>query len=112
VPQVHEVDGIHYLIFCSNVATQSESRRVTGAGTGTYYAAADGLLGPFDAASARPLLADRIGSTYAGRLVEFDGPKLLTWLNVDEAGAFVGQLSDPVPVDRDGSATGLEVLAR
>lgn len=107
VPQVHGIDGMWFLIFSSVVETQSEERRRTGAGSGTYVVAADDPLGPFDVAAAKPLLADRGATSYGGRLVECDGVKLLTWLSRDEAGGFVGELSDPVPVVRNG--TDLEV---
>lgn len=110
VPQAYEIDGTWYLIFCSHSDTQSDARRETGPGTGTYYMVADRPLGPFDAAEARPLQADRTGTSYAGRLVDFNGTQLLTWLNRGASDEFVGELSDPVPVRRRGPAMGLEVV--
>lgn len=109
VPQAYELGGVWYLIFCSHTQTQSEARRAAGAGTGTYYISSDNPLGPFDASDARPLQADQTGTTYAGRLVDFNGTQLLVWLGHDDSGGFVGELADPVAVRRGASATNLEV---
>jgi beta-fructofuranosidase len=103
VPQVHRVGGEWFLVFCSDDETQAPRRRAQGPGTGTYVIATDSPLGPFDAAAARPLQVDRQGSRYAGRLVERDGPMLLSWSRLDPHGRFVGALADPVPVARNGA---------
>jgi beta-fructofuranosidase len=98
VPQIYAAGGCWYLLFCSDEETQSPERRRRGAGTGTFYATAPSPLGPFDTASARPLQADRQGSTYAGRLVDHGGPVFLAWRRADGAGRFVGELADPIGV--------------
>lgn len=111
VTQLIAYAGDWYLVFCSDIPTQSASRRASGHGTGTYYLRADDPLGPFHLTNARPLLADHAGTTYAGRLVERDEGSLcfLAWEWADENGGFKGSISDPYPVIRleDGE---LEVL--
>lgn len=96
VPQVHEIGGHHYLLFCCDGPLISEDQRaVSGGGTGTYYMRADHPLGPFSVAESRPLEADDLGSTYAGRMIDGDGVQYLSWRRNGPDGVFVGELSDP-----------------
>jgi beta-fructofuranosidase len=91
-----------YLVFCSDIETQTPQRRSTGPGTGTYYLRASDPLGPYRLTEARPLAADRQGSTYAGRLVDRGdaGVFLLTWERIGDDGRFRGVIADPVRVER------------
>lgn len=93
-----------YLVFCSDLSTQSPERRADGPGTGTYYLRSRNPFGPFELAQARPLSADRRGSSYAGRLVDRgdQGLFLLRWEWEGDDGSFRGVISDPIPVSRSG----------
>jgi hypothetical protein len=93
-------DDRWYLTFCSDLPTQSDQRRATGAGTGTYYLRADGPFGPHHLVDARPLKADPDGSTYAGRLIDRGsaGLAFLAWERVGPNASFIGAISDPIPV--------------
>jgi len=108
VPQLHRIGDSWALIFCSDVETQSSARREVGEGTGTYYMLSSSPLGPFDAAQARPLQVDPLGSAYAGRLVERHGTQLLSWRRTGVDGSFVGEIGDPIPVT--GAAGALTVV--
>ncbi len=102
VPQVIRLSNSWFLLFCSDVETQSDARRRTAPGTGTYYLTAGDPLGPWEISEARPLQADPHGSSYAGRLVSHQGETyLLSWLRRTKEGAFVGEIDDPVPVTEE-----------
>lgn len=105
VSQLVGRDGDWYMLFCSDLPTQSRSRRRTGAGTGTYYVRSKSPLGPFRLAEAKPLSADMSGSSYAGRIVDRGdaGLSFLAWEFLDESGSFVGAIADPIPVGVDGA---------
>lgn len=104
VSQLFPYRGHWYLVFCSDIATQSDKRRDLGPGTGTYYIRSDRATGPFDLKEAVPLSADRHGSTYAGKLVEHDGELLLlNWALYEKDGGFVGEIPDPVALSVDQS---------
>lgn len=91
------------MLFCSDLPTQSPSRRRTGAGTGTYYVRSKSPLGPFGLTEAKPLSADMSGSSYAGRIVDLGeaGLSFLAWDFLDQSGRFVGAIADPIPVAVD-----------
>jgi beta-fructofuranosidase len=90
-----------YMVFCSDMRTQADHRRRTGAGTGTYYLRSAEAFGSYPLGDARPLRADRHGSTYAGRLVDrgTQGLFFLSWSRNGPRSSFVGAISDPVPVE-------------
>ncbi|MFZ0626851.1 MAG: glycosyl hydrolase family 32 [Acidimicrobiia bacterium] len=99
VPQLVALHDRWFLLFCSDTETQSEARRRTVPGTGTYYLSAESPLGPWETSQARPLSADLHGSSYAGRIVPHRGETyLLSWLRNTHDGRFVGEIGDPVPV--------------
>ncbi|MFC3505473.1 family 43 glycosylhydrolase [Micromonospora krabiensis] len=90
VPQVAVVDGQSVLLFCTNAIADP------GRGDHTVWVApAPSVRGPWDIAAARPAGHPHL---YAPRLVE-DGDRGWAMLGfVDRVdGAFVGELSDPVP---------------
>ena len=98
VPQVLEIDGAWFLVFCADTDTMSPARRLSEPGTGTFVIPGPGPLGPFDANDAAPLQVDEQGSHYAGRIVERDGFHLVSWLRTGPEGTFVGELSNPSPI--------------
>ena len=107
VPQLFELDGRWYLLFCSDVPTQSPERRAAGPGTGTYYLVGESRYGPFEMIGDGALSVDPIGSSYAGRVVPTaDGTFwFLDWDRCAEDGSFIGGLGAPRRVDTrpDGS---------
>jgi beta-fructofuranosidase len=105
VPQVASVQGRQVLLFSCMRAQLAAARGTPGATGGIWYVPVGSPTGPFDIASARPLTDD---SLYCGRLVHdrSGNPVLLAFLYHDQAGQFVGELSDPLPVGfQDGELT-------
>ncbi|MGS2619775.1 glycosyl hydrolase family 32 [Micromonospora sp. LZ34] len=103
VPQVEVVDGQPLLIF--SCLRDHRAARCRDEGTcGVWAVPGPSLLGPFDASRAQRLTDD---SLYSGRLVRnAEGNwQLLAFLNHDEQGRFVGELSDPIPVRVDAEGT-------
>lgn len=107
VPQLFELGGRWYLLFCSDVPTQSPERRAVGPGTGTYYLVGSSRYGPFAMIGDGALDVDPIGSSYAGRVHRTADGALwfLDWKRSAADGSFVGELSSPRRVDArpDGS---------
>ncbi|MGN8553184.1 UNVERIFIED_CONTAM: family 43 glycosylhydrolase [Microbacterium sp. SLM126] len=100
VTQVEVVEGRPVLIFSCLGEHATEARR--GAAGGTWAVPAGSPLGPFDVDAAYPLTDE---SLYVGRLLQrrSDGQWLLfAFHNADEHGAFVGGVTDPMPVEWDG----------
>lgn len=102
VPQVVEVEGRHFLIFCAYSFANSAARTGrTPATTGTHAWPGESAVGPFAPISDRSFVADSAGSLYAGKVVVdpvTGGPAFLGFLQFDEEGVFHGGLSDPLPV--------------
>jgi beta-fructofuranosidase len=109
VPQLIAIDDRWYILFASDLETQSAERRATGRGTGTYYVVGDSPYGPFRMLGDGALEADRLGTTYAGKIHRgHDGvPWFIAWNRVEPDGEFAGHLSTPrrVEVEPDGSLT-------
>jgi beta-fructofuranosidase len=101
VPQLVQLGGRWYLLFCSDLETQGVRWRDTGPGTGTFYLVGEAPTGPFRMIGDGALLADRNGSTYAGKLHEMtDGTMVfLAWHRRRPGGDFHGALTDPRPVE-------------
>ena len=96
VLQADVVDGRPVVIFSCLGEHAMPSRRDSRGGT--WVLPADSLLGPYDVAAAYPLTDE---SLYVGRLLRRrdDGQWLLfAFRNTDETGAFVGGITDPMPV--------------
>lgn len=109
VTQVEVVDGRPVLLFSCLAEHASQGRQATGTTGGVWAVPAQSLTGPFDIAGAYQLTDDRL---YVGRLLRrrSDGQWLMfAFLNVGADGAFVGSISDPMPVGWDGSR--LSVMA-
>lgn len=110
VPQLTEINGRYYLLFCTTPNTHSAQwRQRTGREPvmGTHYLMADNPLGPFRFLTDEFLAGDRIGSLYAGKLVRAPDGKwaFLAARQYTADGDFVGELSDPRPVRVDRRGT-------
>jgi beta-fructofuranosidase len=107
VPQWVEMGGRYYLLFSTLASLHSAlrcQRTSLKPVTGTHYLIAEDPLGPFRFSTGEFLVGDRIGSLYAGKLVLSPDGKwvLLASCTFAPDGAFVGELSDPLPVTVDG----------
>ncbi len=110
VPQLVAANGRFYVLFSSlahRFARRRSERSPTPPVGGTFFFVGAGPLGPFELPDNPALVADRDGSLYGGKLVA-DGSgawQFLAFRNVGPDGTFVGELSDPSPVEfrADGS---------
>ena len=96
VLQVEIVDGRPVLLFSCLEGDSTPARRTAHAGT--WAAPAGGLVGPFDIERAYPLTDSRL---YVGRLLQrrSDGQWMLfAFRNEGPDGAFLGGVTDPMPV--------------
>ncbi len=101
VPQVVALNGRYYLLFCTAKHAAARLASVGGRGWyGTHYLVADRLTGPYRLLTNEPLVADTIGTYYAGKLVRNTGDALqfMAWRQWHEEGHFCGGLSDIAPV--------------
>jgi beta-fructofuranosidase len=107
VPQVEHIGGRYRLFFCTPGWAHSGARLARPGvtrQTGTHYLVADDLFGPYCLEVDEFLLGDEVGRYYAGRAIQTrEGWAMLAWLLHDQNGAFVGELSDPMPLS---AATG------
>lgn len=105
VPQVFEVAGRWYCLFCTDGSHYSRSYAADYPGTpvqGTHYLRADDPRGPWEVAPGPFLDGDPAINRYAARIVKTgDGLVLLGFLHNPGGGAFVGEITDPVPVSLD-----------
>jgi beta-fructofuranosidase len=95
VPQVVPLNGRYYLLFCT--ARHAATRlATTGGWSGTHYLVANTLTGPYHQISDEPLVADAIGTYYAGKLVRntVGAYYFMAWRQWHERGSFCGGLSD------------------
>jgi beta-fructofuranosidase len=102
VMQVEEIGGKPVLIFSCLPPQASERRRGAFPRGAIWAAPADSLLGPFRIAEAYPLADDDL---YVGRLLRRrdDGQWLLfAFRNFGEDGAFVGGITDGMPISWHG----------
>jgi beta-fructofuranosidase len=99
--QVENVDGRWVLVFNCVDREFAAARAQQGGPGGVWVADAASALGPYDIAGATLLSDDR---HYVGKLVrDPDGRWVfLAFVNKDENGDFVGDLTDPIPVGWDG----------
>jgi len=101
VPQVVPLNGRYYLLFC---ATRHATTKLSSWGSkgwaGTHYLVASKLTGPYLPLTDEPLVADTLGTYYAGKLVRDRTGELsfMAWRQWDEGGNFCGGLSDAVAV--------------
>lgn len=93
--QIVAVDGRQHVIFCCDSAKLVGPR--AGQVGGVWSQPLDAFPGPVDFSEARRLVDETL---YAGRMA-FDrtgAPVLLAFNNVTTDGAFIGGISDPIPV--------------
>jgi len=97
VPQLAVVDSGPVLLFSCLGSELPVARREAGGAGGVWALRPDSLLGPYDVAKATRLTDE---SLYVGKLVQRREGQwvLLAFLNEDADGAFVGSISDPMPV--------------
>lgn len=101
VPQPMLINGRYYLFFCTNWhAAGSHAVGMDAAWSGTHYLMAERLLGPYQPVDHPPLLADRSGTYYAGRVTHDPAgkPVFVAWRQWAVDGAFVGGISDAAPL--------------
>jgi beta-fructofuranosidase len=103
VLQLAATNGGHALVFSCDAQRVSSERRArleSEPEDATYLLAVRSPLGPFDLAEARPALPVDM---YSGRLVRrHDGSLVwLAFVHRNQAGEFVGELSDPIPYETD-----------
>lgn len=107
VPQVVAANGHYYLLFSVPAAHYSARRVATdseGPITGTHYAILGDVFGA--APSPNGLGSGRaLSPLYGGKLVEGPGGEwyFLGWIHRDDSDDFVGEISDPIPVEFDSS---------
>jgi beta-fructofuranosidase len=123
VPQLFFLDGWWYCLFSNSVRHREtaylDSGRC-GRVTGTHYIRAPRHDGPFELVEDRFFAGDEAGHFYGGRTVRDAEGRLafLAFLNHRADGAFVGTISDPMPIWTtpegclriDGSGYGLAPL--
>ena len=102
VPQVAVVDGLPVLVFSCWPDRASPDRRAGWTMGGVWAVAGESLLGPWHISRAQPF---RHPSLYAARLVEErPGRWALLGFRDTEDGSFVGEILDPLPVERDNGS--------
>ena len=109
VPQIVEVEGETFLIWCCD--SSRLSGRLDGQMGGIWAVATKDPLGPYEIEAATLLTPDTL---YAGRVAfTREGQAvLLAFNNVSAAGTFSGSVSDPMPLEVRRGANGQPVLAR
>jgi beta-fructofuranosidase len=105
VPRVALVDGQAVLMFSCWPDRMSEARRAQWRGGGVWIAPGESLLGPWDLERATPL---EHPSLYAANFVRDDsrGWSVLGFRDVED-GRFVGEIADPLPIERHGGTVRL-----
>lgn len=105
VPQVVRHKGRWYMLFCTAAEHWSQAYRARSPQppvTGTHYLVADDVRGPWRVAPGPFLDGAEPCHRYAGKLVERgDELVLLGFLHTNPGRGFVGEVSDPIPVDVD-----------
>jgi beta-fructofuranosidase len=108
VPEVFEHDGRWYLLFCTSGKHWSKAYRAFNRQspvTGSHYLTADHPLGPWAIAPGPFFEGQEPCRRYAGKIVKTDaGLQVMGFIHTTPDRAFVGVVSDPIPVsvDRDG----------
>jgi beta-fructofuranosidase len=100
VSQVADVDGQPVLVFSCGPGQMDPDRRSRGGVGGVWVAPGESLLGPW---SLEDAVALEHSSLYAGRLVQNGaGEWFVIGFRDMEAGSFVGEIIDPLPIARHG----------
>jgi len=108
VPQVFKFGEHWYCTFCTLDFQWAEGYKKYNPQTpvsGSSYLIAKSHLGPWTAA--RPFLDGRNPcNRYAGKIIERDGKlSIMGFIQFDEAGKFIGKISDPVPLGTNADGT-------
>ena len=103
VPQLVEINGRFYLIFCVGMGEYAETRRNRPGielVTGTHYLVGDQPLGPFAFLTDKFLLGDEAGSRYAGKVIRDPNGNwvLMTSHSWTGDSGFIGEIADPLPL--------------
>lgn len=109
VPQLVHIQERYYLIFSTTASMYSAKLKAQSSQqplTGIHYLVSNNPLGPFLPSTHNIILGDTIGSHYSGKLVaNQDGQWVLLAARMfTPQGDFIGELSDPFPVqiEEDG----------
>jgi len=102
VPQVVSIEGRWYLLFACPYPMLAKARqaRMDRRESGTYYLAADTMLGAYHPPDAVCLVGDEIGSLYSGKLIQ-DAAGAWQFMGFKDmvlGRGFVGDIDDPHPV--------------
>ncbi len=116
VPQVFERGGRWYCFFCTAAGHWSEDYTAGYPGTpvtGSHYLTAPHPLGPWTIPPGPYFDGNLPCRRYSGKIVEHDGGLYyLAFEFWDDAGAFIGRLSDPMPVEHDPATGHLSLKGR
>lgn len=102
VPQVFEIDGTWYCLFCTTARFWGASaKEIAGpALDGTHYLIGESPRGPWRIAPAPALDCAPFPKRYAARIVGDDQKQILGFRWFDTVGGpFVGEISDPDPIE-------------
>jgi beta-fructofuranosidase len=103
VPQLVNINKQYYLLFTVGHGQYSKVRKARGVHlqTGTHYLLADNPLGPFRYLTDSFLSGDEHGSLYSGKLIQdSEGQwQFLAFKNMTNYNEFIGELSDPIPLE-------------
>jgi beta-fructofuranosidase len=108
VPQVFEANGRWYCLFCTSGQHWSEAYKKFNPQspvTGTHYLIADHPRGPWQVAPGPFFEGADPARRYSGKVLKTeDGLKVMGFIHTTPDEAFVGEVSDPIPVtiDADG----------
>lgn len=107
VPQVFEYRGRWYMMFCCAGDQWSEAYRALNPQTpvtGTHYLMADNPRGPWQVAPDPFFDGHEPAERYAGKVVDTgDGLVSFGFLHSAADGSFIGEVSDPAPVQVDAN---------
>jgi len=105
VPQVFEVGGKWYCLFCMDPAHQSKAliEERGSLGRGNHYLMADDPRGPWHLPDGPAL--DVTAERYAGRIVDHGGLFIMGFKDGEARGEFGGYLMNPEPVYRRADGT-------
>lgn len=112
VPQSFSHKGLHYILFSVGAEWHSAARRARVRDEaaflcGTYALVSESVTCGYTLTNERGLVADEVGTYYAGKFVldPNDNPIFLATCQYAGDGVYLGILSDPMPVsfDSDGS---------
>jgi beta-fructofuranosidase len=104
VPQIVEIQNRYYLIFSasSDMYAQSYLKEMDPDPlSGSHFMIGADSLGPYKYLSERFFLGDRYGSLYSSKVIQTQRGNwvLIAFRNYAADGSFIGELSDPIPVD-------------